>query len=293
MSVARRGRVVHDSRMSTTSETPRRSIFFLSDRTGITAETLGATLLTQFDESRFKQSTLPFINSAEKARSALEYIEYMGQTSGLKPIVFSTTVSDSVRDILRNGKVLFIDLFDSFLPPLEAELGTESSHQEGRAHGIADKDVYEHRIDAMNYALTHDDGVGEQGYDDADVILVAPSRCGKTPVCIYMAMQHGIYAANYPLAEDDFEGNRLPGALAPHKDKLYGLCIASERLHQIRSARRRGSRYADVGQVSYELRQAEQLYKRHGIPYADTTSKSIEELATLIMEDKHLRRRSF
>ncbi|KEZ76947.1 posphoenolpyruvate synthetase regulatory kinase/phosphorylase PpsR [Salinisphaera hydrothermalis] len=279
--------------MSTTSDTPLRSIFFLSDRTGITAETLGATLLTQFDESQFKQSTLPFINSDEKARSALEYIEYMGRTSGLKPIVFSTTVSDSVRDILRAGNVLFMDLFDSFLPQLEAELETKSSHLEGRAHGIADKDVYESRIEAMNYALTHDDGVGEQGYGDAHVILVAPSRCGKTPVCIYLAMQHGIYAANYPLAEDDFEGRRLPAALAPYKDKLYGLCISAERLHQIRSARRRGSRYADVGQVSYELRQAEQLYKRHGIPYADTTNKSIEEIATLIMEDKHLRRRSF
>lgn len=284
--------VVHDDAMSTT-EIPLRSIFFLSDRTGITAETLGATLLTQFDESQFKQSTLPFINSDEKARSALEYMEHMGRTSGLKPIVFSTTVSDSVRDILRRGDVLFMDLFDNFLPPLEAELKTKSSHLEGRAHGIADKDVYESRIDAMNYALTHDDGVREQGYVDAHVILVAPSRCGKTPVCIYLAMQHGIYAANYPLAEDDFEARKLPAALAPYKDKLYGLCISAERLHQIRSARRRGSRYADVGQVSYELRQAEQLYRRYGIPYADTSNKSIEEIAALIMEDKHLRRRTF
>lgn len=286
------GIVGHDDAMSTT-DSPLRSIFFLSDRTGITAETLGATLLTQFDESQFKQSTLPFINSDEKARTALEYMEHMGRTTGLKPIVFSTTVSDSVRHILRSGNVLFMDLFDSFLPPIEAELGTKSSHQEGRAHGIADKDVYESRIEAMNYALTHDDGVREQGYGEAHVILVAPSRCGKTPVCIYLAMQHGIYAANYPLAEEDFEGRRLPSALAPYKDKLYGLCISADRLHQIRSARRRGSRYADVGQVSYELRQAEQLYKRHGIPYADTTNKSIEEIATLIMEDKHLRRRSF
>lgn len=284
--------VGHDEVMTMTDK-PLRSIFFLSDGTGITAETLGATLLTQFDESGFKQSTLPFINSADKARSALEYIEHMGRSSGLKPIVFSTTVSDDVRAILRGGDVVFMDLFDSFLGRLESELNTKSSHLEGRAHGIADKAVYESRIDAMNYALNHDDGVREQGYTDAHVILVAPSRCGKTPVCIYLAMQHGIYAANYPLAEEDFEGRRLPAALAPYEDKLYGLCISPERLHQIRSARRRGSRYADVGQVSYELRQAEQLYKRHGIHYADTTNKSIEEIATLIMEDKHLRRRSF
>lgn len=272
---------------------PLRSIFFLSDRTGITAETLGATLLTQFDESQFKQSTLPFINSAEKARSALEYMEYTGRASGLKPIVFSTTVSDAVREILRAGDVVFLDLFDTFVPSLEATLNAKSTHAIGRAHGIADEKVYESRIDAMNYALTHDDGVGEQGYGEAHVILVAPSRCGKTPVCIYLAMQHGIFAANYPLTEGEFESARLPAALAPHRDKLYGLYIEPTRLQQIRSARRRGSRYADLGQVSYELRQAEALYKRNGIPYAETTHRSIEEIATLIMEDKHLRRRSF
>lgn len=275
------------------SDTPMRSIFFLSDRTGITAETLGATLLSQFDESQFKQSTLPFINSAEKARSVLEYIEHTGRSTGLTPIVFSTTVSDEVRNILRAGDILFLDVFDRFLPQLETALDTKSTHAVGRTHGIADKDVYESRIEAMNYALTHDDGVGEQGYADAHVILVAPSRCGKTPVCIYLAMQHGIYAANYPLTEDEFESRSLPPALAPHRDKLYGLYIEATRLHQIRSARRRGSRYADMGQVSYELRQAEQLYKRHRIPYAETTNKSIEEIATLIMEDKHLRRRTF
>src|SRR5699024_5700114 len=142
---------------------------------------------------------------------------------------------------------------------------------------------YDSRIEAMNYALNHDDGLGAQGYDKAEIILVAPSRCGKTPVCIYLAMQHGIFAANYPLTEDEFEDRQLPEVLAAHKDKLYGLCIRPERLHQIRNERLRGSRYADVGQVSYELRQAEQLYKRHNILYADTTNKSIEEIATLIM----------
>jgi len=277
----------------TDSPNAQRSIFFLSDRTGITAETLGTTLLTQFDEDSFKQSTLPFINSSEKARSALEYIEHTGKTSGLQPIIFSTTVSDEVRQILRGGEVLFLDLFDMFLPSLEGALDTKSTHREGRAHGIADEDIYESRIDAMNFALTHDDGVGEDGYDDAQVILIAPSRCGKTPVCVYMAMQHGVYVANYPLTEDELESARLPRALAPYRDKLYGLWIDPSRLHQIRSERRRGSRYAALPQVSYELRQAEQLYKRQGLPYAETTNKSIEEIATMVMQDKNLRRRSF
>jgi len=277
----------------TTTDTPKRSIFFLSDRTGITAETLGSTLLTQFDENQFKQSTLPFINTPEKARSALEYIEHTGKTSGLQPIVFSTTVSEEVRDILRSGDALFLDLFDTFVPQLEGALETKSSHRVGRAHGISNEDVYESRIDAMNYALTHDDGVGENGYHKAQVILVAPSRCGKTPVSIYLAMQHGVYAANYPLTEDDMEQRKLPRALVDHRDKLYGLWINPERLHQIRSERRRGSQYAALPQVSYELRQAEALYKRHRLPYSETTNKSIEEIATMIMQDKNIRRRSF
>lgn len=272
---------------------PKRSVFFLSDGTGITAETLGATLLTQFDEDAFKQSTLPFINSVDKARSALEYIEHTGAASGVKPIVFSTTISDEVREVLRGGQVLFLDVFDMLMPSLETELKVKSAHLEGRAHGIADEDIYRSRIDAMNYALTHDDGVGITGYKGAQVILVAPSRCGKTPVCVYLAMQHGVFAANYPLTEEDMDKRGLPQALAPYKDRLYGLLIDPTRLHQIRTERRRGSRYAALQQVSFELREAEALYKRHNLSYAKTTHKSIEEIATLLMQDKGLRRRRF
>lgn len=271
----------------------KRSVFFLSDRTGITAETLGATLLTQFDEAEFKQSTLPFVNSVEKARSAVEYIDHTAAASGYKPIVFSTTISDEVRHILRGANALFLDLFDMFVPALEGELKVKSAHLEGRAHGIADRDTYQVRIDAMNYALNHDDGVAPGGYDDAQVVLIAPSRCGKTPTCIYLAMQHGVVAANFPLTEDDLENQRLPKALQPYHKKLYGLSIEPERLHHIRSERRRGSQYASVPQVSYELRQAEALYKRHGIPCCNTTNMSIEEIATLIMQEKGIRRRSF
>ncbi len=271
----------------------KRWVFFLSDRTGITAETLGATLLTQFDEAEFKQSTLPFINSEDKARAAVEYIDQVAGSSGLKPIVFSTTVSDEVRAILRGANALFLDLFDLFVPQLEGELNVKSMHREGRAHGIADRDTYQIRIDAMNYALNHDDGVGEDGYEEAQVILIAPSRCGKTPASIYLAMQHGVFAANYPLTPEDLENQRLPRILEPHRDKLYGLSIEPDRLHHIRSERRRGSQYASLPQVSFELRQAESLYKRQRIPSSDTTNMSIEEIATMIMQEKGIRRRTF
>lgn len=271
----------------------RRSIFFLSDGTGITAETLGATLLTQFDKDAFRQSTLPFVNTPDKARVALEYIEHTGAESGLRPIVFSTTVSNDVREVLRSGSALYLDLFDLVLPALETELQVKSVLREGRAHGIADEDLYQSRIDAMNYALTHDDGVNVKGYKKAQVILIAPSRCGKTPVCVYLAMQHGVFAANYPLTEEDLEQRGLPSALAPYQDRLYGLMIDSARLHHIRTERRRGSRYASLQQVSYELRAADQLYKRHSVPHANTTHKSIEEIATMVMQDKGLRRHAF
>lgn len=271
----------------------KRAVFFLSDRTGITAETLGATLLTQFDENEFKQSTLPFVNSTEKAHSAVDYINHTAQSTGKRPIVFSTTVSDEVREILRGADALFMDLFDLFVPTLESELETKSAHRVGRAHGIADEDTYRNRIDAMNYALKHDDGLSANGYDDAGVVLIAPSRCGKTPACLYMAMQHGVFAANYPLTEEDLERQRLPEVVRPYRSKLFGLSIDPERLHNIRNERRRGSQYASLPQVSYELRQAEALYKRHGIPFANTTNMSIEEIAAVIMQEKDLRRRTF
>jgi len=269
-------------------------IFFVSDGTGITAETLGSSLLTQFDEGHFAESTLPFINTAAKAREALATVEAAGRESGTRPIVFSTTVNDDARTVLREGNVLFLDLFDAFLGQLETALSKPSSHRVGRAHGIADADAYQSRIEAMNYALAHDDGLATRGYEQAQVIVVAPSRCGKTPVSIYMAMQFGVFAANYPLTDDDETDTRgLPQALEPYRDKLYGLWVEPHQLRVIRDSRRRGSRYASIDQVSAELGAAQRLYNRFSVPWADSTHKSIEELATLIMQQKNLRHAIF
>lgn len=271
----------------------KRAVFFLSDRTGITAETLGATLLTQFDESEFKQSTLPFVNSAEKAHATVEYISHTATATGKRPIVFSTTVSDEVREILRGSDALFMDLFDLCLPPLEQELEVKSTHREGAAHGITDEDSYRGRIDAMNYALKHDDGLSTEGYGDAGVILIAPSRCGKTPACLYMAMQHGVCAANYPLTEEDLEKPRLPDFLRRHKKKLFGLTIDAQRLSQIREVRRPGSRYASLKQCRYEVDAAEALLRTEGVPVLSSTRASIEELGSRILLELGLQRELF
>lgn len=237
--------------------------------------------------------TLPFINSVDKASATIEYINMAARESGKRPIIFSTTVNDEIRSILRQSEGLFLDLFDTYIGKIENEIQQKSTHVEGAAHGGADSEAYRSRIDAMHFSLQHDDGASTREYDKADLILIAPSRCGKTPTCIYLAMQHGLFAANYPLTEEDLESRKLPRMLEGRKAKLYGLINDPERLHQVRNERRPGSKYASLAQTNYEIRQAEQLYKRHNIGYVDSTHRSIEEIATMIMQEMGLRRQSF
>lgn len=268
----------------------RRGVFFLSDGTGITAEALGNALLTQFDGFSFEKTTLPFIHSVERARDVVRFIGQAAAASGTRPIVFSTTISDDIRAELRNADALFIDLFDQMIPPIAVELGSKPIHAQGRAHGVADANRYGARISAMNFAMEHDDGQSVRDLERADVVLIAPSRCGKTPTSIYLALQHGVFAANFPLTEDDLGELRLPRSIAHLGDRLFGLTSAIERLHQVRSERRPGSTYSSVAQCAFELRQAEQLYKRFGIPFVNSELMSIEEIAATVMQERGLRR---
>jgi len=269
----------------------RRTVFFVSDQTGVTAETMGHSLLTQFDGLEFRQVTLPFISSADKAVEAVRKINATALDDGIRPIVFSTLVKEEMRSLVKRSDGLFLDFFDSFLGPLEAELKVKSSEREGRAHGIADQLVYSTRIEATNFALAADDGSVTTDYQRADVILVGVSRSGKTPTCIYMAMQYGVFAANYPFTEEDFEGKQLPAMVRPYTAKLFGLTIAPQRLQQIRTERRPGSRYASTAQCEYEVRCAESLFHRYAIPYLDTTECSIEEIASRVIDRKGIERR--
>ena len=269
-----------------------RTVFFISDQTGVTAETLGHSLLTQFDAQEFRQLTVPFVDSIDKAKQAVDEVNAKAASEELKPLVFSTLVQDDVREVVRNDcECLVIDFFDAFLGPLEQELGVQSSHTSGRAHGMADLQSYDQRIDATNFAMANDDGVNTQHYDKADVILLGVSRSGKTPTCLYLALNYGVYAANYPLSEEELEAAAVPKALLQHRTKLYGLTIAPERLAEIRKERRAVGRYASHQQVSFEVRAAEALFKRHGIPYVDTTRFSIEEIASTILNVTGVERR--
>ncbi len=269
----------------------RRTIFFVSDQTGVTAETMGHSLLTQFDNAMFRQVTLPFISTAEKAEEAVRRINATGETEGVRPVIFSTLVQEEMREIVKCANGLFLDFFAAFLEPLEQELGVKSSRTQGRAHGMLDIGAYTLRIDATNFALANDDGAVTRDYERADLVLVGVSRSGKTPTCLYMALQYGVFAANFPLAEEEFESGDLPAALMKHKNKLYGLTITAERLQQIRSERRPNTRYSAPDQVEYEVRSAEAMFRRFNIPFIDTTSKSIEEIASRILDATGVERR--
>jgi regulator of PEP synthase PpsR (kinase-PPPase family) len=261
-----------------------RTVFFVSDGTGITAETFGHSVLTQFD-LKFKQIRLPFIDTLDKAHEAARKINDAYNAEGNRPIVFSTLVQAELANVVFKAKGMHMDLIQTFVAPLEHELGVKSTHTVGRSHNIADSEEYKNRIEAINFSLAHDDGQSNKNLSTADVILVGVSRSGKTPTSLYLAMQYGIKAANYPLIPDDFERGRLPSALPEFKAKIFGLSIAPERLCEIRNERRPGSKYAALENCRYEVNEAEAMMKREGIRWLSSTAKSIEEIATTILQE--------
>ncbi len=265
---------------------PERTVFYVSDGTGITAETFGNSILAQF-AARPRHVRRPFIDSLEKARSVVAEINQSALHEGRRPIVFITLVNDEIRAIVTGEgcKGLVLDMFRTFVEPLEVEFGVKSNHRVGRFSDASQSQEYHERIEAINFSLVHDDGQSARNLDRADVILLGVSRSGKTPTSLYLAMQHGIKAANYPLIPEDFERGRLPTPLAPHRRKCFGLTIDPARLAQIRHERRPGSRYAALENCRYEVNEAEAMMRREGVAWLSSTHKSIEEIATTILRD--------
>lgn len=260
-----------------------RTVFFVSDGTGITAETFGHSVLSQFEGLKLRQVRLPFIDTREKAEEALTRIRHQGMVDGRRPIVFSTLVDPRINDIVRTADALFLDLIATFVGPLEAEFGVKSTHTIGRFHAVAESETYKQRIEAIHFSMAHDDGQMHKELDQADVILVGVSRSGKTPTSLYLAVQHGVKAANYPLIPEDFDRGRLPDVLYGYRTKLFGLTISPERLSEVRNERRPGSRYAAIETCRMEVNEAEAMMKREGIPCLSSTTKSIEEIATTVL----------
>ncbi len=269
----------------------KRTAFFISDGTGITAEALGNSLLAQFEAIDFEKVTLPYIDNVAKAEAAIEQINAACVADGARPIIFDTIVNEEIRRILSQSDGFKIDVFSTFLSPLEGELQTRSSYSVGGSHAIGEMHKYKDRIESVNYALDNDDGGRIQQYDKADIILLGVSRSGKTPTCLYMAMQFGIRAANYPLTEEDLQQCRLPDLLEKHRHKLYGLTIEPFQLCAIRQERRPNSRYASLDQCDMEVREVEKIFRAEGIECINTTTFSIEEIATRIMANTGMKRR--
>jgi len=265
---------------------PTRTVFFVSDGTGITAETFGNSILAQFS-ARPRHVRRPFIDTPEKAAVVVQEINATAQAEGKRPIVFVTLAQAEARAVIAGDECqgLILDMIQAFIEPLEKEFGVKSNHRVGRFSDATASQEYDDRIEAINFSLAHDDGQSSVNLEQADVILVGVSRCGKTPTSLYLAMQHGIKAANYPLIPEDFERNELPKSLSPYRAKCFGLTIDPVRLAQIRNERRPGSRYAALDNCRHEVREAEQMMKRHGIAWLSSTHKSIEEIATTILRD--------
>jgi len=268
----------------------KRAVFFVSDRTGITAETFGHTLLTQFEGMEVERFRCPFTDSVEKANALVHRINQAAD-EGSRPLVFSSLVDPVLRETVARSRGVMFDLFDVFIGPLETELGTRTAQAVGRAHGMGVYNTYKERIDAVNFTLLTDDGTTTRRYHEADIILIGVSRSGKTPTCLYLALNYGVRASNYPLTDDDLGTHRIPASLAQYRDRLFGLTIDPVRLQQIRSERRPGSPYATLEVCRREVKAAEELFQTERIPFLDTSTVSIEEIATTIMHHTSLPRR--
>lgn len=262
-----------------------RTIVFVSDGTGITAEAMGHSLITQFEGVRFRQVRIPFVDSVEKAENAVAQINGIGQSTGQRPILFTTLVNPALAKVVHRANAFCLSFFETFVVPMEQELGVKSTHSVGRSHGSTDSSSYKHRIEAINYTLSHDDGVTNLDLETADVILVGVSRCGKTPTSLYLAMQFGVKSANFPLIPEDFDRKKLPGSIEKYREKLFGLTIQAERLHQIRNERRPNSKYASLDNCRYELREAEKMMRAEGIRWLDSSTKSIEEISAKVLQE--------
>ena len=269
----------------------KRSAFFISDGTGITAENLGHSLLSQFEDIEFEKITIPYINSIEKARDVVSQINQTADRDNIRPIIFDTIVDKEIRNALSNCKGFMVDIFSTFLRPLELELGKSSSYTVGKSHAMGDEEGYKGRIEAIQFTMDNDDGARTRNYNEADIILAGVSRSGKTPTCLYMALQFGLRAANYPLTDDDLDQEQLPEPLKKNKDKVFGLTIDPDRLAAIRQERKANSRYASPRQCEMETRGAEAIFNRERVPYMDVTALSVEEISTYILAETGLAKR--
>ncbi len=262
---------------------PTVPVFFLSDSTGISAETMGNALLIQFPQLRFERRLIPFISTPEEARRVVAVLD--GACDGpVTPLAFTTAATDEIREVLHTTRRPMIDFFEMHMRRVESILGTPAARVAAQLHGVGDIKRYNSRMAAIEYSIEHDDGQSVRAMDKADVVLIAPSRCGKTPTTMYLALQHALFVANYPLVEEDLEGTELPRPVRHLRGRCIGMLATPGRLSEVRQQRRPNSRYASLEQCTYELRRAQAMYAANRLPVINSTTKSVEEMSTLIVQ---------
>ncbi|MFK8068549.1 MAG: pyruvate, water dikinase regulatory protein [Gammaproteobacteria bacterium] len=266
----------------------KRTVFFVSDRTGKTSESIAQSLLSQFDGFEYEYKYFSFVNTLTKAKFVADCIKLNKSIHDQGPLVFSTLVSEESQKLIAETEACVISLFDTFIKPLEKALKVNSSNSMGKTHEEYDNDDYKKHIDAIEFTIKNDDGVNTKHFSEADVILVGVSRCAKTPTSLFLAMNFSIKTANYPLTSDDLWADQLPDSLLPHTDKIVGLTIKPDQLSAIREQRRPKSDYASLKTCKEEVKRAENIMNNSNLFIIDSTATSIEEIAVNIIKEKKL-----
>lgn len=271
-----------------------RHVFYISDGTAITSEVLGHAVMSQFPVS-INSVTLPFVENETRAYDVKEQIDRIYRQTGVRPLVFYSIVIPRIREIIIQSEGFCQDIVQALVAPLQNELRIDPTPVAHRTHGLNPGNIikYDARIAAIDYTLAHDDGISMRNLDQAQVILLGVSRCGKTPTSLYLAMQFGIRAANYPFIADDMDNLQLPQELKTLQSQLFGLTISPERLAAIREERRENSRYASLRQCRLEVAEVEAFFRKNKIRYLNSTNYSVEEMATKILDIMGLNRRMY
>lgn len=260
------------------------NVFLVSDSTGITIDSLGQSLFTQFPEIQFEKNVFPFVSNQNEAMRVISHIHKESSSQKAPPLVFTSLANEQLKNLFLSNGIAIIDIFSTFIPTMEAQLEAHASHAIGETHGVSNTNHYIKRIDALNFTLSHDDGMKINDMESADIILTGVSRSGKTPTCLYLAMHYNLKAANYPLVDNDFDSTSLPQPIAEYKSRVFGLTISPQQLCKIREERRPSSKYSSYEQCEFETKKAEAIFKNSNLPYLDTTSTSIEEITTTIIQ---------
>jgi regulator of PEP synthase PpsR (kinase-PPPase family) len=260
-------------------------LHLISDATGETLTTMAKAAAVQYSQVRPIEHVHPLVRTPKQLERVLKEVE---QSPGI--VLYTIVKSELIEAIerrCRELKVPSLHVLKPIMQVFESYLGAPQTPVVAGQH-MVDADYFR-RIDALNFAMAHDDGQLPQDLNTADIIILGISRTSKTPTSIYLA-QRGYKTANLPLVP----GIEPPEALTlPHRAFVVGLVASPERIAEIRRNRvrlladRNLDEYVDRAQITNELTYSRRLCARHGWPVIDVTRRSIEETAASIIRLLH------